>query len=196
MRSRVDILYLNLTLNLILVLYLHRHINPFQNPQAIMDAQQIAKQARKSISKYCIEECKAYCCRKGYLILTEKECELVALGRKADLITKNLLKHLPASKYSLNIGSKDAPCPCLKDFMCTIHKRKYRPTVCKDFPLFLENNEIRLSTRCPAVTAGLFYPYVHRLIKLGYTIHKEHVASTYDVQNMFNFPPPKALAHQ
>ncbi len=47
-----------------------------------MDAEQIAEKARKSISKFCYEECNAYCCRKGYLILNKDEVDVVTQGKK------------------------------------------------------------------------------------------------------------------
>ena len=49
-----------------------------------MNAEKIANKARKSISKYCIDECHAYCCRKGYLVATPKEyrkiTRMIAIG--------------------------------------------------------------------------------------------------------------------
>ncbi|MFQ5474254.1 MAG: hypothetical protein ACE5DM_00290 [Candidatus Nanoarchaeia archaeon] len=48
----------------------------------------IADRARESISQYCIEECKAYCCRKGYLLLTPEEKALVAPDMKVKKLYK------------------------------------------------------------------------------------------------------------
>ena len=56
------------------------------------DIEQILDEARSSISKFCIEECKAYCCRKGHLTLTAKE---------TDLITQNKLYNF--MKFRLNM---------------------------------------------------------------------------------------------
>lgn len=152
-----------------------------------MNAELIAKQARKSLSSYCVEECRAYCCRKGYLVLNLKECELITGGRIKELSELGVLKPLEFGQWSLHLGNSNYPCPCLKDFMCTIHKRKYRPLACKEFPLFLEGKTIRLSQRCPAVRAGKLYPFVHKLLRLGYTLQKRPESSAYDYGNMFTF---------
>jgi Fe-S-cluster containining protein len=140
-----------------------------------MDAEKIADKARNSISKYCIEECKAYCCRKGYLVLKPEEVDRVTQGRAKELEEKKILKKLADGKYSLYMGNYDCPCPSLKDFKCTIHKTK--PKTCSDFPLFFHGNNLRLSPRCPAVKNNLMYPYIKRLIAIGYkTVEEDPIA--------------------
>jgi len=128
-----------------------------------MTAESIANKARKSISNYCYKECKAYCCRKGYLVLTKKQLDLITKSKKA----KDQVIQIVFDSYSLNLSPS---CPSLKDFKCTIHKNIDRPTTCKEFPVFIERNTVKLSGRCPAVKQGKFYPYVHEWIKLGYNI--------------------------
>jgi len=125
-----------------------------------MDPLRIADRARDSISDYCINSCKAYCCRKGYLVLTKKEAKLIAKDLDSDCLKKN-----GEDKYSLKL-----PCPALEDFKCRIYKSKNRPTVCREFPLFLEGKTIRVSNRCPACREGMLYPYVKELIASGYTL--------------------------
>ena len=134
-----------------------------------MDAEAIAKQARKSIGRFCIEECKAYCCRKGYLILKPGQLDLVTQGNKA--ILAHILKQLSNGDYSMYMGSPGLPCPSLNsDFTCKIHKKRNRPQACKDFPLFIKGNLIILSSRCLAVKQNLFYPFIRRLQLLGYKL--------------------------
>ncbi|MBU0615231.1 MAG: YkgJ family cysteine cluster protein [Nanoarchaeota archaeon] len=135
-----------------------------------MEIQRLLNKARRSISSYCINECKAYCCRKGYLVLTQKEHDLILKNSHEKVESLKLLKALPNNKFSLYMGNANLPCPSLLDFKCTIHKSKNRPMVCHDFPIFIEDHEIRLSHRCPAVKEDLFYPYMARLKKLGYKI--------------------------
>ena len=48
------------------------------------DAEQLAIHARASISNYCFTECKAYCCRKGYLLLNSEEVSLMQGTSKDD----------------------------------------------------------------------------------------------------------------
>jgi len=130
-----------------------------------MTAETIADKAKKSISDYCIKECKAYCCRKGYLVLTKKELDIITQNKPA----KDQIKPLVFNTFSLNLSPS---CPSLKNFKCIIHKSKDRPTTCKEFPVFIERNTVKLSGRCPAVKQGKFYPYVHEWIKLGYNIEE------------------------
>lgn len=135
-------------------------------------AEKIAEKARESISRYCIEECKAYCCRKGYLPLNEDEVDLVTQGKRKELEDKGLLRKTVKERHSLNMGVYSTPCPSLdmNKFTCTIHTNPKRPKCCRDFPLFLENNLVKLSPRCPAVKENLFYPYVKQLLMLGYKL--------------------------
>ncbi len=138
-----------------------------------MDAENIAQKARKSISKFCYEECKAYCCRKGYLILDKDEVDVVTQGKRKQLEKDKMLKKIKNGKYSLYMGNYDFPCPSLKDNKCMIHNDPKRPKTCNDFPLFLQGKVIRLSLRCLAVKQDLFYPYVKQLVVLGYIVKKE-----------------------
>lgn len=124
--------------------------------------EQLAKEARDSLSEYCYSECRSYCCRKGYLLLTEKE---------AKLITDKRLKQDKDGGYILDFDDDKAGCPRLSDFKCTIYKEEGRPKACKEFPIFIwENKMIRISPRCPAVRAGLLYPYTARFVKMGFSI--------------------------
>ena len=131
-----------------------------------MDINKLADEARNSIARYCYEECKAYCCRKGYLPLTEEQAKFFEKSIK----DKTLLKKLPFGKYSLSL--KDG-CPQQdKDFKCKIYNSKIKPKCCSEFPLFIEKKLLRLSPRCPAVKEGKFYPYVKQFLKLGFKIDK------------------------
>ena len=154
-----------------------------------MNAEHIARKARRSISRYCYEECKSYCCRKGYLPVKKNEVDAVTQGRKEELMRKGVLKKIKDEKYSLYMGDYDAPCPSLFDYKCLIHKKKNRPDACKQFPLFIEGCLIKLSPRCPAVKEGLFYPYVSQLLRLGYKVVK---ADQYADMEIYNFDPEKS----
>jgi|TARA_B100001971_G_C18178720_1_gene531445 Fe-S-cluster containining protein len=132
-----------------------------------MKAEGIAEKARRSISAFCIEECKAYCCRKSYLVLTSEEVDLVTKEKRKELEEKNILKKLDGEKYILHLHND---CPSLKNNLCVIYDDQKRSTICKQFPIFIENKNIKLSSGCLAVKMNLFYPYVHELLKLGYKI--------------------------
>lgn len=131
-------------------------------------AERVANQARNSLSKYCAEECKAYCCRKAYIVLRENQVDKVTQNRREELLKKGVLKKLDDGRYSLHLGDRNISCPSLdKNFMCTIHKSKLRAQACRDFPLFMEGNMVKLSPRCLAVKNDKLYPYVRQLLGLG-----------------------------
>ena len=88
-----------------------------------MDAEQIAQKARKSISRFCFEECKSYCCRKGYLILTMLEAGLIGAEKRKELEEQGILKSNEKGGYSLYLGTPEKPCPHLSDYKCTIHRK-------------------------------------------------------------------------
>ena len=134
-------------------------------------ADKIANEGRKSISSYCINDCKSYCCRKGYLVMSKKQLDVVVNNKKEEY--KNEIKELKNGKMSLFLGSSGKPCPSLReDFKCGIHSNPERPKVCGDFPIFLrkESKTVLLSPRCLAVKNNLLYPYVKKLQLEGYRV--------------------------
>ena len=64
-----------------------------------MKAEEIAEKARRSISKFCAEECKAYCCRKSYLVLTSEEVDLVAQGARTGLEDKRIINKMKGDYF-------------------------------------------------------------------------------------------------
>ena len=135
-----------------------------------MDVNRIANRARKSISTFCIEECKAYCCRKGHLVVKENEINKVTQDRKNELIAEGKLKPIIGGKYSLYIGDEDNACPSLKGNKCLIHKSRLRPKTCGDFPIYIVDKTVMISGSCTAARAGMFYPYIKKFMKLGYKV--------------------------
>ncbi len=129
--------------------------------------EQLAEQARGSISAFCIGECKSYCCRKGFLALTGPEADLVTNKAKDELIANSILKRLASGNFTLYLGDYRYPCPSLKDFRCSIHKNPQRPQACKNFPIFVTGKSVQLSHRCLAVKLGMFYPYIKKWLALG-----------------------------
>src|SRR3989344_1736458 len=131
----------------------------------------IANKARKSISNFCMEECKSYCCRKNYLVMNKKQLNVVVGNKKEEY--KDQIKEIEKDKFSLFLGKSDKPCPSLnKDFKCNIYNNKLRPKACSNFPLFLDKKTktALLSPRCLAVRVNLLFPYVKKLQGLGYKI--------------------------
>jgi len=132
-----------------------------------MDIQEVAKKARKSISNFCIEECKAYCCRKGFLAISTKESDLISNGKTKELEKSGILIKKDEGSYALDLSKS---CSSLKNFKCVIHANQERPTVCKEFPIFIEGKSIRLAEGCPAVRKKLLYSYEAQFLELGYKL--------------------------
>jgi Fe-S-cluster containining protein len=131
------------------------------NGRAVVSAEELAMSARESISSYCYEECLAYCCRRGYLLLSEKEADLLQMDIK-DLIL------MPVDKrYIFNLAKG---CPNLTDFKCTIHKDQQRPKACKEFPLFIFEKTIIVTEDCPAVKQNMLYPFLAEFKTMGYAL--------------------------
>tara|TARA_Y100000310_G_scaffold344515_1_gene457683 strand:- start:3320 stop:3766 length:447 start_codon:yes stop_codon:yes gene_type:complete len=133
-----------------------------------MDVEKLADKARNSISSFCMNECKSYCCRKGYLIVNDKQIATVTAGNEANLLKNKSLKLLPSGDFSVDLNN--GGCPSLKDNKCIIHKHKDRPKTCQDFPIFIEGKKIGLSGRCPAVQQRKFYPYILQFLEKGYIV--------------------------
>ncbi|MFO8015848.1 MAG: hypothetical protein R6U32_01980 [Candidatus Woesearchaeota archaeon] len=129
----------------------------------------IAEKARKSIGEFCSSECRAYCCRKGYLVMNTVQAGLLTSGRISDFISEKRMKRISDDKYSLFLGDYEKPCPCLKDFRCMVHSNPLRPEACRDFPVFVdaESMTVRLSHRCLAVKEGRMYAFEKQWLALG-----------------------------
>lgn len=152
--------------------------------ETIAKAEKIADQARKSISEYCMKECNSFCCRKGYLILKPGEVDLVSDGRALELIGKGILKKMENGDYSLFMGCYDIPCPSFKEGKCSIHNKRKRPRTCREFPIFINDDYIRFSPRCPAVKEGKLYPYEKKLMALGFKLMKSDTYGEIDLYSV------------
>ena len=117
-----------------------------------ISAENIAERARASLSYYCMYECKAMCCRKGYITLSIKEAI-------------NILGSLPKSVIKEITIDLSEGCPKLKDNKCTIYKE--RPQICRDYPVFVKHSAVHLSEKCPAVRENKLYPFEHEFIQKG-----------------------------
>ena len=121
-----------------------------------MNIQELVSQARNSIGEYCMNECNAYCCRKGYLVLSEKELDLLVGEKRVELVSKGDIKEQEDGSFSLHLGNHLGACPRLDGAQCSIHKHPSRPKTCEKFPIFLdeEKKEIRRRRRRDDSRAG------------------------------------------
>ena len=140
------------------------------------EIQDLVSLARNSISDYCINECHAYCCRKGFILLNEEELNLLTGDKRQELEDNEFIKRQDDGKFSLNFSNHLGSCPRLSDSKCTIHKDPRRPLTCEKFPIFLdeENKVIRLSPRCFAVKENKLYPFVHQFLSMGFQINEDY----------------------
>ena len=140
-----------------------------------MNPETLANNARNSISSFCIEECKSYCCRKGYLILEKEEAPIVLQHQEKKFEEQKVVKKISGGKSSLFLGGLEDGCPSLKDHKCTIYTDKKRPKTCHDFPIFIKGNSVRFSPRCLAVKNNLFYQYVKQFMVMGFKIEETSI---------------------
>ena len=134
--------------------------------------EKISEETKENLGEFCIKECRAYCCRKGYMIVTPDEARLLAGENFDKLIEDKTLRELSSGKFILQFHNNLGGCPSLdlKDCTCKIHKNPGRPSTCRDFPIFIVGREIKISPRCPAKKAGKFFKFEHEAINLGYKI--------------------------
>lgn len=126
----------------------------------------VADEARDSLGKFCLEECKGYCCRKGYLAITESNVNTVSQGHKAEFLENGKLKLMSPGNYSLAICN-DCPSLDTSNFHCLIYKDELRPKVCADFPIIVNGNMVIFSSRCLAVRENKLFGYMKELEILG-----------------------------
>ncbi|MBW2968276.1 YkgJ family cysteine cluster protein [Candidatus Woesearchaeota archaeon] len=154
-----------------------------------MDAETTANKARRAISGFCLEECRCYCCRKGNLVMTLDEAMLVTQGKAAELVKQGKITITATGKYCMDMGKIEGGCPSLKDYRCTVHNKKKRPKTCREFPIFVDAPYVKISSRCPAVTSGMLYPYIYKLRMMGYKVIE---GSNYADSHLYDvIPDPK-----
>lgn len=150
------------------------------------EIEDLANKARNSISTFCSEECQAYCCRKGYLVMKPDEVKVVTHGNNAPLEKEGLLKQLPNGNFSLHMSKREQGCTSLdNNNRCTIYHDVKRPKTCHDFPIFIRKKQIFFSPRCLAVKQRKFYVYEKKFLKLGCTIAQDNpfiAAEIYDIR--------------
>jgi Fe-S-cluster containining protein len=144
-----------------------------EDKQARRNLERIADAARKKVGRYCYEECGAYCCRKGYLVMNRKQADLVTAGKTDDMEKTIMLKRISEDRYSLNLN-KTCPSLDMDELKCKIHKKRLRPKPCKEFPIFIKDGTVIFSSRCPAVRSGFFFPYEKAFVRKGLKIKQMH----------------------
>ncbi|MBD3248847.1 hypothetical protein GF336_02265 [Candidatus Woesearchaeota archaeon] len=119
-----------------------------------MDA---VEKAREIIGKYCYEECKASCCRRGMLVLDVSEAEVISMDPKPG----------KDGKVVFDLGKQK--CPRLgEDKRCIVYDK--RPKACRDFPFLVSGNKVIIAPLCPLGKDPKLDFIIDILRKGGYTI--------------------------
>lgn len=137
------------------------------------EIKRLANESLTDLSDYCVNECHAYCCRKGYLIISSDEVDLIVNDKKEKLILEGNLRELIDGKFSLSFENSCGGCPSLKDSKCLVHGKERRPKTCKDFPIFILGKKIKISNRCPGKKNNKFFKFIKEAEVLGYEIVEE-----------------------
>lgn len=139
-----------------------------------MNIQELATKARNSISNFCMSECNAYCCRKGYLVLSEVELDFLVGEKRSYLESEGDIKKLENNSFSLHLGNSLGACPRLDGAICSVYKDALRPLTCEKFPLFVDEEKkmARFSSRCFAVKENKMYPYREEFLRRGFKVNE------------------------
>ncbi|NJL44130.1 MAG: YkgJ family cysteine cluster protein [Nitrosarchaeum sp.] len=147
-----------------------------------------------------MDECGAYCCRKGFLTMTSREAVKVCQGKSVQFVEEGRIKVLGDGRLSLSL---EGGCPSLKEDRCTIHSSALRPKTCGDFPLYLHGDTVFASPRCLAVRRGTLYPYLRRFALMGLKVVTQSPFGTLEMRGFEGFekrqdapPSPAARAYE
>lgn len=126
-----------------------------------LDTDSLLDNARASLGSYCMTVCKAKCCNKGKLLLSQKE---------AIMLTKRL-SHPQLTKrddgcFDLSLAQG---CPSLKGSACGVYSQ--RPKMCRDYPIFdrglNDTRRIVFASSCEGNEIGLLQAYKEELLRRG-----------------------------
>ncbi len=116
------------------------------------EIQQLANEARASLSEFCSQTCKALCCKSGQLIVSQEESQIFPATRT----------ERPDGLYAIQIAPK---CIHLKNDRCSVYES--RPKPCRDFPVYVRGETIVIAGWCQGQQAGLLEEYKEKFRKLG-----------------------------
>ena len=114
-------------------------------------------------------ECKALCCRKGKILLTENEAKEISDNKVKEYKTAKLMFEKGEDQIVLELEPQ--ACPKLtKDHKCGIFTNKNRPKACSNFPLYIYGDKVMAAGFCPAVKEGLLNKTLDELREAGLII--------------------------
>jgi Fe-S-cluster containining protein len=130
------------------------------------EIQRILKEARESLSDYCINVCKAFCCRTGYIKTREEKARFIAGERFEKMFKMKKIEKSKDGSYVIHL--REGGCPRLdkKTCFCTIHTHELKPITCEIFPINVKGDYFFISQRCPAIRESKLYLFTAQLAQL------------------------------
>ncbi|MFC1697619.1 YkgJ family cysteine cluster protein [Nanoarchaeota archaeon] len=109
------------------------------------------------LSKFC-DECNGYCCGSNIFNLKEEQVKLIFDVDDIDNVPENDYKHPIFEKFEGDLYRTDYAsnerCPKWDEGLCKIYENPLRPDVCKEYPIFIENNSVYIMNfPCTEVTS-------------------------------------------
>lgn len=122
---------------------------------------------RNSLGPYCMNECKAKCCKMGKLLLqNNKEYEtIIPKEKEEEYIKKEIIVQNPQTKNVYFDHEKVGGCRHLKGVMCGIYQNPNKPQICRDFPIFKVGDYIMSSSFCQAVENKILDEQLEKVAK-------------------------------
>jgi len=137
--------------------------------------------AMSLVQESCIVKCNGLCCRSGVTDIKSEEVDLVCNGRRKELEENGGLVRLDSGDYRLIL--KNRQCPSLifekGKAYCKIHNNARKPLMCKDYPLFVDNEKkvVTIFTNCPVVLSGRLNLFLEKIKESGYEVNKKKSCS-------------------
>jgi Fe-S-cluster containining protein len=130
---------------------------------------------KKYLSPYCLKKCEKLCCsRKKTKVLMEENQLREAYGLSLDEKIINNDNHILTETQtggalvywvSIHPTKKQPHCPAYEPGTRRCRIEHNKPRMCRDYPLSLENNILRLSSKCDAINKD--NPVMERLIEMS-----------------------------
>jgi Fe-S-cluster containining protein len=133
----------------------------------LIDYEALFNKAREQISEFCINSCKALCCKKGFLPISTIDEVKIVLNKKFNYVMKNKLLEEKNNKFFLHL--EKIHCPSLqKNSKCNVYTSNLRPKICAEFPIFIYGKKIMIAEWCPAFQKGLFIDFIKEMKEKGF----------------------------
>ncbi len=126
-----------------------------------INVSKLIREARSSITDYCIDECGADCCKTRIVPCCSEKDVRVLLGLKDKSLEEFSFMYPKRLEKIGEIYLVHQPCANLEENKCKIYNNGLRPVHCIDFPIRASYDEdgfpfVEYTAECKAVEKGLF----------------------------------------